>query len=37
MLFQPRAGFQFTAPANDQGGSQHILMGEQYGLLKASR
>jgi phosphatidylserine decarboxylase precursor len=33
MLFQKDAGFQITAPAAEQGGYQHILMGEQYGRL----
>lgn len=38
MLFQEKAGFKITAPVEDttmaQSGYKHILMGEEYGVLR---
>jgi phosphatidylserine decarboxylase precursor len=37
MLFQEKAGFEITAPREDESSYKHILMGEEYGVLKGSR
>lgn len=34
MLFQEKAGFEITAPIEDKTGYKHILMGEEYGVMK---
>lgn len=37
MLFQEKAGFEITAPIEDKTGYKHILMGEEYGVMKGGR
>lgn len=34
MLFQEKAGFEITAPIEDKTAYKHILMGEEYGVIK---
>lgn len=34
MLFQEKAGFEITAPMENKTGYNHILMGEEYGVMK---
>jgi phosphatidylserine decarboxylase precursor len=34
MLFQEEAGFGITAPREDKTGYEHILVGEEYGVMK---
>ncbi|MDT8899776.1 phosphatidylserine decarboxylase [Anaeroselena agilis] len=34
MIFQPQAGFEFTAPALDADSYKHIYMGEAYGIMR---
>ena len=33
MLFQRKVDFKLTAPAESNGGYNHILMGEKYGEI----
>ncbi len=37
MLFQKDAGFKLTAPGNGAGGYEHVLMGETFGVLNATK
>jgi len=34
MLFQEKAGFEITAPIEDKTTYKHILVGEEYGVMK---
>ena len=37
MLFQEKAGFEITAPIEDKTGYEHILVCEEYGVMKGGR
>jgi len=36
MLFQPKARFELTAPMDNKTSYKHILVGEEYGIMKGS-
>jgi len=37
MLFQEKAGFEITAPKIDDSTYKHLLMGEEYGVMKGPK